>query len=187
MPTITAVTTPATRTDDLLERDYRDIYEELREHLSLSEFIGRTGSTVSRSWWSQYEAGGKQLNWERKNELRKGVGFPLLAPPAAVAVLAVGKDAEVWRIGEGLARRVVMIAPDATEGLILSLNGGVHISNGIAPQNPADAEVTPVTAYRRARRTYFRPCLDMDLSRRIEQLKYLLGQAEYELRQHDAR
>ena len=39
MTAITAVTTPATRRDDLTDADYRDIYEELRDHLSLAEFV----------------------------------------------------------------------------------------------------------------------------------------------------
>jgi hypothetical protein len=181
MIAVTTVTTPATRADTLTERDYRDIYVELREHLSLSEFIQRTGSTVSRSWWSQYESGGKQLNWERKNELRRAVGLVELAPPVTAAVLAVREDAEVWRVGAGAAQRVVMFAPDAADGLIFSLNGGVHVHSGITPQNPADAEVTPVTAYRKARRRYLRPCLSMNPRIRCEQLWTLIEQAEGEI------
>jgi hypothetical protein len=152
MTTITAVTTPALRADDLSAQDYRDIYDELRDHLSLSEFIVRAGSTVSRSWWSQYEAGIKHLSWARKNELRRAVMPEELAPPAAVAAAAVTENAIVWRIGEGLADRVILVAPEVASPLFLSVNGEVHIVDLAAQQGPADAKVTPVTAYCRSRR-----------------------------------
>ena len=99
MTAITAVTTPAGRADDLTAADYRDIYDELRGHLSLAEFVARAGSTVSRAWWSQYEAGAKHLNTARRNELRRAVGVPELTPERA------GSDGECDAASLCLARR----------------------------------------------------------------------------------
>ena len=182
MTHVTAVSTPETRHDDLTEQDYRDIYDELRDHLSLAEFIARAGSTVSRSWWSQYEAGGKRLSWERRNELRRAVMPDEIAPPAAVAAAAVTENASVWRIGEGLADRVILVTPEVQSPLFLSVNGGVHIGNPSQQQNPVEAKVTPVTGHRSAPRpACFRPRLALDAATRISQLEALLQAARNEL------
>lgn len=143
---IKPLTTPGTRADDLSAQDYRDIYDELREHLSLAEFVVRIGSQVSRSWWSQYESGGKSLSWARRNELRVGAGLPELASPPSVALADVSGDATVWRVGEGPANRVIMVTPDAPNGLILSVNGDVHIISPVAAPHAREDPVTPVTS-----------------------------------------
>lgn len=182
MTHITAISTPDTRRDDLTEADYRDIYDELRGHLSLAEFVARAGSTVSRSWWSQYEAGGKRLSWERRNELRRAVCLSATATPAETAAAAVSENASVWRIGEGLADRVILVTPEAQTPLFLSVNGTVHIVDHSAQQNPVEAKVTPVTAYRSAPRpACFRPRLALDLETRISQLEALLQAARKQL------
>lgn len=134
---ITVVTDAQSRTDDLTEQDYRDIYTELREKLSLRQFIGRLDSTASPSWWSQYESGIKELNWERRNELRKAVGLRQLAPSVQLAC-ADSPDATVYQVGEGVSDRVIKIAQDAPERLNLHINGSVSISS-------SNASVTPVT------------------------------------------
>lgn len=182
MTTITAVTTPAGRADRLTDADYRDIYDELRGYLSLADFILRSGSTVSRSWWSQYEAGVKHLSTARRNELRTAVGHPEIAPDVLTAVSEVTSNASVWRVGTGAADRVIMVATGAPETLNLRVNGGVHIADLAQQQNPADAEVTPVTAYRSAPRpTCYRPRLALDLATRITQLEALLQAARAQL------
>ncbi len=173
MTTVTAVTTPALRADELTEQDYRDIYDELREHLSLSEFITRAGSTVSKGWWSQYEHGIKPLTLERRNELRAAVGLRILPPYPADAAGAVTDDATVYRIGDGLADRVILLTPEMATPLNLRVNGDVRVLSQFSPQNAADAEVTPVTAYRRdaprqPRRPYRRVILQGALLAQLE-------------------
>lgn len=134
---VTVVTDTQSRTDDLTEQDYRDIYTELREKLSLRQFIAQLDSTASPSWWSQYEAGGKELNWEKKNELRRAVGLRLLAPTVALAC-SDSPDATVYQVGTGISNRIVKIAQNAPEALNLHINGSVSIS-------ACNASVTPVT------------------------------------------
>lgn len=175
MTTVTVVTTPAGRTDNLTAADYRDIYDELRGYLTLAEFVARAGSTVSRAWWSQYEAGVKHLNTARRNELRRAVGVPELAPDVSSAVSDVTPTASVWHVGEGVSDRVIMVAATAPETLNLRLNGGVYMDVPSQPQNPADAEVTPVTAYRR-RPPCFRPRLALDPVIRLRQLADLYAE-----------
>lgn len=137
---ITVVTDAQSRTDDLTDQDYRDIYTELREKLSLRQFIGRLDSTASPSWWSQYESGTKELNLERKNELRHAVGLRLLAPSVQLAC-SDSPDATVYQVGEGISNRIVKIAQDAPEALNLHINGYVLASD-------SNARVTPVTLAR---------------------------------------
>jgi len=105
---------------------------------------------VSKGWWSQYEHGIKPLTLERRNELRAAVGLRILPPDPATAAGAVTDDATVYRIGVGLADRVILLTPEMATPLNLRVNGDVRVLSPISPQNAADAEVTPVTAYRRA-------------------------------------
>jgi hypothetical protein len=142
---VTLVTDAAGRADSLSAQDYRDIYAELRTKCSLRQFIDLLQSTVSPSWWSQYEASTKHLDTVQRNELRRAVGLPELAPAAAAAVLAVTPEATVWRIGAGPANRVLLITPEAPQRLVLSVNGGVHIFSPEPPINVPTPAVTPVT------------------------------------------
>lgn len=151
MPPLTALTDPATRADALTAQDYRDLYTELREHLSLTEFVARTGSTVSKSWWCQYEANGKRLTAARKNELRAAVGLPLLAPDVSTVLAAVPDTATVYQVGAGAADRVLLLTPATPHGLFLHVNGDVHITDGSTAAHAADAEVTPITGHQRTR------------------------------------
>lgn len=134
---ITVVTDTESRSDDLTEQDYRDIYTELREKLSLRQFIAQLDSTASPSWWSQYESGTKELNWEKKNELRKAVGLRLLAPSVQLAC-ADSPDATVYQVGEGVSDRLIKIAQDAPEALNLHINGSLMAFD-------SNTSVTPVT------------------------------------------
>lgn len=152
MTTVTLVTNAARRSDTLSDQDYRDIYTELRERRSLADFLALTKSTVSRAWWSQYEASAKHLDWQRKNELRHAVGLPELAPAPAAAITAVAPDAAVWRVGEGLADMVIMVTPDLPSGTLLSVNGEVHIAGPVVTTVAPAGNVTGVTPPRRARR-----------------------------------
>jgi hypothetical protein len=152
MTTVTLVTSADRRADNLSEQDYRDIYAELRERRSLADFIAFTQSVVSRAWWSQYEARAKQLDWQRKNELRRAVGLPDLAPSVGATLLQVSADATVWRVGEGAADTVIFVTPELPSGALLSVNGEVHIARPVATADGAEADVTPVTPASRARR-----------------------------------
>jgi len=152
MTAVMLVTDPTRRADDLTERDYRDIYQELRQGRSLADFLTLTQSAVSRAWWSQYEAGGKTLDWQRKNELRRAVGLPELAPSVASAMAHVAADASIWQVGEGLPDTVILVTPDHPGGLLLSVNADVHMARPVAVENANKDAVTPVTSDRRARR-----------------------------------
>lgn len=144
---ITTLTTPEARLDDLTDQDYRDIYEELRRGRSLAEFCTLIQTVVHKSWWSQYEAGGRHLNTERKNELRRSVSRGELAPDVAKALEAVTEDATVWRVGTGDANHVIMLAPDAPETLTVSVNHTIHIDTPVDAPNAAETVVTGVTRH----------------------------------------
>lgn len=136
-PTVRPVSLPTGRRDDLTDAQYREIYEELRARgvFSLRQFMARIGSQVSPSWWSQYESYAKQLGRRQKNELRRAVGLPELAPAVAEACALAGEEAEVWYLGQGAepAARVLLCAPDLT-GVTVRLNGSVSIVAADEPQ-----------------------------------------------------
>ena len=142
---VTPVTNPETRKDDLTDKDYQDIYQELRRGKSLRQFLELTQSTVSPSFWSQYEAGVKSLTTERKNELRRAVNLTELAPDPAQALSNVTEDVRVWRIGDGNANRIVLVTETVTEPLTVGINGTVYIQDGFTPENTAEVPVTGVT------------------------------------------
>ena len=147
MTSVTPVTTPETRLDDLTNQDYRDIYEELRRGRSLAEFCTLIQTAVHKSWWSQYEAGGRHLNTERKNELRRSVSRGELAPDVSKALEAVTSDARIWRVGTGDANHVIMLAPDAPRTLTVSLNHTIHVITPDDASNAAETVVTGVTRH----------------------------------------
>lgn len=129
---------PANQRDDLADSDYRDIYDEIRTGHTLRQFITLAGSSLSPTWWSQYEAGNKALTWRARNDLRRAVGLPVLPMPARdLLAETVHPDAEVARVGDDpQARRVLLLATDAA----------VTVSwNGDGPQIAASADVTGVT------------------------------------------
>ena len=64
----------------------------------------------------------------------------------------------------------------------MRVNGGVHILDLAQQQNPAEAEVTPITGHRSAPRpACFRPRLALDLATRITQLETLLSAAREQM------
>lgn len=147
---VTPITDAAGRADSLPDSEYRAIYDELREGRSLRQFIALLQSDASPSWWSQYEAGTKRLDWQRKNELRRAVGLAELAPSLASVLDSVSATASVWRIGAGLADRLLLLTPEAPDGLTLRVNGGVYIVDPGLTQNAEKATVTPITKAARA-------------------------------------
>jgi hypothetical protein len=129
---VTRVTGRAVSSDELTETDYRDIFREIRERCSLREFSRYIGSAVSFAWWGSYERGEKALSQDRRNELRCAVGLPLLPPSVDQALARVDPDAVVWEIGDGPGQaarydRVVLVADDAHEPLLLRLNGDLRV------------------------------------------------------------
>lgn len=136
--------------DDLPEEgrgSYREIYDEIRDRSggeSLRRFIARIGSAASPSYWSQYEADEKRLNWARKSELRKYVGMPPIPRPVSdVLDDAVDLDATVWAVGPEqdtdpvLADRVILIERGQAEPITLHINGTVEVV--IPPTQPRPA------------------------------------------------
>ena len=141
MTTIFHITTRLSGVDDLTADDYRDIYNELRSKMPLRRFVAFIGSTVSFTWWSLYEGGERPLSDDRRNELRRAVGLPPLAPTVVGALAsAVADDAHIYRIGDTPAHTVILSS--VPEPITICLDNGVHI----LPAGPAvNASVTPVT------------------------------------------
>lgn len=131
MVAVTRVTGQAVSSEELSEQDYMDIFREIRERCSLREFSRYIGSTVSFAWWGMYERGQRALTQERRNELRRAVGLPLLPPAVDQVLAAVDPDAVIWGLGGGGAAarydRVVLVADDAHESLLLRLNGDLRV------------------------------------------------------------
>jgi hypothetical protein len=177
---VTLVTANATHDDEWRNRGYtdeeamyREIYTELRQNCSLDKFKELIGSEYSKAWWSKYERDVTPVTRQAKNELRRAVGMPELVPTVTEAMADTDPDAEVWRIGDNeTVHRVVKIATH--EELTLNLNGRVMVSPNLAQP------VTTVTSSVEAncseseplknnhRKTYWRPCLPLDLKERAE-------------------
>ena len=114
--------------DNLTPADYRDMFEELREGRSLRELVSEAGAAEGRiAYWSRYGRNPDAApDLEGRNELRRLVGLPELAPPAGdVVTAAVDPAAAVWQVGAGAADRVVLLA---TPGPLT-----IHV-NGNGPQ-----------------------------------------------------
>lgn len=82
--------------DDLTPNDYRDIFEELRSGRSLRELVSEAGAAQGRiAYWSRYGRNPDAVpDLDGRNELRRLVGLPELAPPAgAVAAVHPGQPA----------------------------------------------------------------------------------------------
>lgn len=136
---VTVVTQNATH-DDLTAEDYRDIYTELRQQYSLRAFVEMIASGKSIAYWSKYERGETELGRVERNELRRGVGLPVLVPTVGDALADVDPDAEVVAIGDKPKNRVLLATRG--ESLTIYANGTVSASTG---------RVTPVTRDTRKR------------------------------------
>ena len=127
MTPVTLVTKDATL-DNLSVNDYRDIFTELRQNLSLDKLIGVMGSSYSKATWSKYERGELELNRTMRSELRKAVNLPALPETVADAVShRTSPDAEVWTVGDGAfsAGKVLLINGEHQD-LVLHVNGTVQ-------------------------------------------------------------
>lgn len=114
--------------DNLTASDYRDMFEELREGRSLRELVSEAGAAEGRiAYWSRYGRNPAAVpDLDGKNELRRLVGLPELAPLAGdVVTAAADPAAAVWQVGAGAADRVVLLA---TPGPLT-----IHV-NGNGPQ-----------------------------------------------------
>jgi hypothetical protein len=123
MTPVTLVTKDATK-DNLTDQDYKDIFTELRQNLSLDKLIGVMQSTYSKAAWSRYERGDYELTRQMCCELRRAVNLPELPATITDAVANhAHADASVWLAGDGLAKHVILVAN--TEELTLHVNGSV--------------------------------------------------------------
>lgn len=114
--------------DELTPADYREIFDELRANRSLRALVETAGAAESRiAYWSRYQRTPAAVpDLAGRNELRRLVGLPELAPPAGdVVTAAVDPAAAVWQVGAGAADRVVLLA---TPGPLT-----IHV-NGNGPQ-----------------------------------------------------
>ena len=105
-------------------------------------------SGVSYGWWAKYATGDKDLDRDRKNELRRwarengGPPLPDLPPTPAEAVAAnTHPDAVVYRVGAGIASRVVLVGADVS-AIQLRINGNCAITDA-APALANNAPVAP--------------------------------------------
>ena len=112
--------------DDLTPNDYRDIFEELRSGRSLRELVSEAGAAQGRiAYWSRYGRNPDAVpDLDGRNELRRLVGLPELAPPAGeVVTAAVDPAAVVWQVGDGAADRVILLATPGAVTLHVNGNG----------------------------------------------------------------
>ena len=138
---VTTVTARAVASDQLSDRDYRDIFDELRTKGSLRAFVDVLASQYSIAWWSKYERDEVQLTRAARQELRRAVSLPALPPTVAEATAAADPDATVYQVGEQPADRIILVGPDAHD-LDLHLNGQLTVAPAPGPA------VTPVTRLR---------------------------------------
>ncbi len=190
-PTVSLVTALA-QTADLSDSEYRQIYDRVAQGRSLRNIELALRSRVTYGWWAAYAKGDKDLDRDRKNELRRwatangGPELPDLPPTPVEAVAAhVHPDAAVYRVGEAIASRVVLVGADVPAAN-LRINGSLQI----IPADPAleshqaacnDRYTAPAAETQaRHRPAYFRPCLSQNPAERIPQLEALLAAARYE-------
>lgn len=163
MIAVTEVTRDA-ETDELSATDYREIYDELRSHHTLRQFVAMIQTRYSIAWWSKYERGEIDLTREARSELRQAVGMPHLAPTIAEAVASADPNAAVYRVGEQRPDRIVLVGHD--QPVTLHLNGSLTVVD-VVP----DMRVTAVT--RRARRVSVK--IDTALHERLNQARQAAG------------
>lgn len=112
MTVVTQVTADASL-DDLSVQDYRDIFTEVREKMSLDKFVALSGSQYSKAQWSKYEHDETMApSRAMRNDLRRAVGKKELPLTVAEAVGAASPDAAVWRVGDGIPQHVIMVGDD---------------------------------------------------------------------------
>jgi len=148
MEPVTLVTAGAGSADTLTDKDYREIYDELRSKTTLRQFAEFIGSKVSFAWWSKYERGEAHLDRERRQELRRAVGLAELPRAVTEVTAEADPDARVWQVGAGRPDRVVMVGRATHEPITLRLNGNLRILDEEPGQVGA---VTGVTRSQRAR------------------------------------
>lgn len=125
---VTLVTRDATL-DNLSSQDYRDIFTELRQNLSLAQLTDVMRSQFSRASWSKYERNEMELNRTMRNELRQAVGLPCLPETVADAVNSrTSPDAAVWSLGDGIADRVILVGGNYDD-VMLHVNGVVTVAD----------------------------------------------------------
>lgn len=163
MALVTEVTRNA-ESDTLTASDYREIYEELRSHHTLRQFVAMTQTRYSIAWWSKFERGEVELTRDARSELRSAVGMATLPPTVAEAVATADPNATVYRVGDLVPSRIVLVGHD--EPVTLHLNGSLAVVD-VTPVT----HVTPVT--RRARRVSVK--LDTALHEKLNQARQAAG------------
>ena len=119
---VTLITRDATL-DKLSAQDYRDIFTEVREKMSLDKFVALSGSQYSTAQWGKYEhAADMTPTRAMRNDLRRAVGMEELPPTVAEATAQASPDASVWTVGEGVPEHVIMVG---SAPITLHVNGGV--------------------------------------------------------------
>lgn len=155
--TVTLVTRDATL-DDLSTGDYRDIFNELREKMSLDKLVAFLGSQYSKAQWSKYEHSVDfVLTRTMRNELRHGVGLPALPLTVEEATRQASPDAAVWRVGDGVPEHILLVG---AEPITLYVDSGVQVVT-------SESRVTRVTAGSTPRKRYARPCVSESQNRRF--------------------
>lgn len=154
---VTLLTQNATL-DDLSAGDYRDIFTEIREKMSLDKFCALVNSQYSKAQWSKYEHDANMLPTRpMRNELRRAVGQSELPPTVAECAAQASPDAAVWRVGEGVPEHLIMVGSDPIT---------LHVNSGVTVVTP-EAHVTVVTAGQVRRKRYARPCVSEVQNRRF--------------------
>lgn len=149
---VTLVTADAESAEELSDRDYREIYDELRSKMTLRVFVKFIKSQVSFAWWSKFERGEAKLDRERRAELRRIVGLAALPRAVTEVTAAVDPNARVWQVGNGQPDRVVLVGRELHEPVLLRLNGNLQVVAEAEGRDLGDdAAVTAVTGARRAR------------------------------------
>lgn len=121
-PAVTLVTALAAALD-LTDAEYRKLYDTLREGRSLRAFATAIGTQVSHSWWAKYEHGDADLDRARKNELLVASDLPTLPRAVSEIVTELHPDAAVYRVGDGIGTRCIIVGQDAPPAIDLHLNG----------------------------------------------------------------
>jgi hypothetical protein len=158
--TVHLITKDATL-DDLSASDYRDIFTEIREKMSLDKFVALSGSLYSKAQWGKYEhAADMTPTRAMRNDLRRAVGMAELPPTVADAVGAASPDASVWMVGEGTPETVIMVG---STPVTLHVNGSVSEVVGNAH----------VTRLHRGTRRLVRPVVSECQKQRFDALRGL--------------
>lgn len=152
-PAVMLVTALAAHTD-ITDAEYAAIYARVAQNRSLRNIELALGSAVSYGWWAAYANGKKDLDRDRKNELRRwarangGPDLPDLPPTPSEAVAAhTHPDAAVYQVGSAPATRAVLVGHDVPAvDLHLNSNCAVisaPISSIPSIADPADPAAAP--------------------------------------------